>query len=159
MLKYRKMIDLVFYNNTIDRTWTKNFFKEILQEAEKNESLNLDKSRKYGLSLHLTGEGRIKALNKKYCGKNKITDVLSFPMGDISKKPDVRAIIELGDIFICLPFAKKIAKRQNTSIEKQLAALVIHGFLHLLEFDHEESDKEKQKMFLIQENILNNFKF
>jgi probable rRNA maturation factor len=101
------------------------------------------------------GEAKIQELNKKYRGKNKVTDVLSFPMSEKieigSKKSEVK---DIGDIFICLPFAKKTAKSENVDIEDKLARLTVHGFLHLLGYDHERSSAEEKNMFSLEDNIL-----
>ena len=150
------MIDLVFKNNTTDRKWTRAFFVKILDKAKKEKSLDLKTDKKYGVSINLVGEGKIKTLNKKHRGKNKVTDVLSFPLDDFraSKGINNNDIIDLGDIFICLPFAKKTAKHENSSLESKLEFLTIHGFLHLLGFDHERSERERNNMFKIQSNIL-----
>ncbi len=90
------------------------------------------------LSLVIVGEKQIKDLNKKYRGKNKITDVLSF---------------DYGEIFICLSRAKKQAKKLNHSLKQELATLLIHGILHLAGYD----DKTKMgynKMVKTQNKIL-----
>lgn len=155
------MIDLVFKNNTTDRKWTESFFVKILDKAKKEKGLNLNIDKKYGVSINLIGERKIKALNKKYRGKNKATDVLSFPLNsfEAGKGINNHDIIDLGDIFICLPFAKKTAKHENSSLESKLAFLTVHGFLHLLGLDHERSEIEKNNMFKIQSNILKRINF
>ena len=106
------------------------------------------------------GEGRIRSLNKKYRGKNKTTDVLSFPL---QEKLDAKAlkggILSLGDIFLSLPVAKKYAARQGVGLDYEVSFLTVHGFLHLLGYDHEKSSLEKQKMFSLQDKILNKLDF
>ena len=151
------MADLVFNNFTTDRKYDGGFFKKILEVATKETDLG---TKKIELSVNLVGEGRIKALNKKYRGKNRITDVLSFPLQNtISVKSDADGIMSLGDIFICLPIAKKHAEREDVSLNFKLAFLAIHGFLHLLDYDHEKSDAEKEKMFALQDKILSKISF
>lgn len=89
------------------------------------------------VSLVIIGEARMRKLNKKYRGKNRVTDVLAF---------------DYGEIFICLPQAKKQAKRLGHSLEQELATLLIHGILHLAGY----SDKTKEdynKMVKKQEEI------
>ena len=143
-------MDLVFQNSTTDKKFKQRFFDDIL----KNGVGILDLNKKHvELSLNLVGEARIKELNKKYRHKDKVTDVLSFPLED--KTLQKQGIIPLGDIFICLPFAKKQAKMQNISIEEELARLTVHGFLHLLGYDHERSRREAKKMFDLEKKILN----
>lgn len=97
----------------------------------------------------------MRELNKKYRNKDKVTDVLSFPMVEESEKLET---LDLGDIFICLSFAKNEAKSENISIEEKLAQLTVHGFLHLIGYDHEKSKKEEIKMFGLENKILNNLK-
>ena len=156
-------------NFTTDHGYDEKFFRKILEVAAEKTGIA---SKKTELSINLVGAGRIKALNKKYRGKNKATDVLSFPLheeGTLDRTTSpvrtrtsqglvtsngVNAIINLGDIFICLPVAKKYAIREGVSLDFKLAFLVIHGFLHLLGYDHEKSVTEQTKMFSLQDRIL-----
>lgn len=133
-------LDLVFKNYTSQNSPGESFFAEVI-----NTGLNIMKfkSGKAEVSVNLVGEGKIKNLNKKYRRKNQPTDVLSFPLGDGD-----------GDIFICLPIAKKEAKSENISMETKLAQLTIHGFLHLLGYDHEKSSRDANKVISLEEKIL-----
>ncbi len=90
------------------------------------------------ISLVIIGEARMRNLNKKYRGKNRVTDVLAF---------------DYGELFICLPQAKKQAKRLGHSFEQELATLLIHGILHLAGYTDEIS-KEYKKMMDIQRKIV-----
>lgn len=137
------MIDLVFKNYTSQKSPGDKFFVKILGRA--SEVLKLKK--KLEISVNLVGEGKIKNLNKKYRNKDKATDVLSFPLGDGS-----------GDIFICLSIAKMEAKRENISVEAKLAQLTVHGFLHLLGYDHEISKASAKEMFELEGRILDKIK-
>ncbi len=140
-------------NLTTDQKYGNTFFEKMLKASAKEVGLD---SKKNELSINLVGEGRIKALNKKYRGKNKITDVLSFPLQDkISLKSTESGILSLGDIFICLPVAKKYAVREGVSLDYKLSFLAVHGFLHLLGYDHEKSTEEKDRMFTLQDKIMN----
>ena len=142
------MIDLVFQNLTSDKFFKDNFFKKILSLVA--EELKLKKN--IEVSLSLVGESKIKELNNKYRNKNKVTDVLSFPM--IQDTKYVTHDTDLGDIFICLPFAKNQAKSENISIESKLAQLTVHGFLHLAGYDHEGSSRKAREMFDLENRIL-----
>jgi len=143
------MLDLVFKNYTPKKSPGEKFFKKILDTGIKELKI---KDKNVELSLNLIGEVRIKELNKKYRDKNEVTDVLSFPLEESRlKKHD---ILPLGDIFICLPFAVKESGKQNISLEKELAWLTVHGFLHLLGYDHEKSVNNKKKMFSLENKIL-----
>ena len=147
------MIDLVLNNLTTDKSYSNDFFEKILQKAVAILGIS---NKKLEISINLVGRGRIKALNKRYLRKNRITDVLSFPLADkndakLLKENDIMA---LGDIFICLPVAKKQALEKGESLDKQLALLTVHGLLHLLGYDHEKSTEEAKKMYQLQEEIL-----
>ncbi len=150
MLKsWHLMIDLVFQNNTQEKAPAEEFFMEILEKGI--EELKLE-DKKVEVSLNLVDEAGIKELNNKYRGKNVVTDVLSFPLGESGQsKYD---ILPLGDIFICLPFAVQEAKRQEVSLEKELAQLTVHAFLHLLDYDHERSEEDAEKMTNLEVKIL-----
>ena len=89
------------------------------------------------ISLVLVGEAKIKELNKKYRNRNRVTDVLAF---------------DYGEIFICLPQAKRQAKELGHSLKKELAILLIHGILHLAGYD-DEIKKDYNEMIKAQEEI------
>ncbi|HEY4484514.1 MAG TPA: rRNA maturation RNase YbeY [Candidatus Paceibacterota bacterium] len=143
------MLDFSFNNFTKDKSFSKNFFYKIIGKTLKE--LNLDK-KNLGISLNLVGADRIRRQNKKYLGKDKPTDVLSFPLDEIHSEN--KGLVLLGDIFICLLFAKRRAKRENVNIKPKMAWLTVHGTLHLLGYDHERSSKESDKMFLLENKIL-----
>ncbi len=148
------MIDLTFKNYTSQKAPSGAFFVKILETA-----VNILKLRdsKIEVSVNLVGEAKIKNLNKKYRNKNTTTNVLSFPLStDVLKN---YGILPLGDIFICLPVAKKEADEENISIEKKLAWLTVHGFLHLLGYDHEKSKQDAVAMFDKENKILKELNF
>lgn len=148
------MIDLVFKNSADNKAPDRAFFIKILESA--SDTLKLGDS-KIEISVNLVGETKIKELNKKYRNKNVATNVLSFPLStDVLKKYD---ILPVGDIFICLPVAKKEADEENISIEKKLAWLTVHGFLHLLGYDHEKSEQDAAAMFDKENQILKELNF
>lgn len=82
------------------------------------------------LALLLAGDGTIRRLNQRYRGKDKPTDVLSFPGGDGG----------LGDVVISVPAAERNARRLERSFADEMDVLVLHGFLHALGYDHETDD-------------------
>jgi probable rRNA maturation factor len=120
------MIEIINFTITeIDEEFLKKVAEKVLEsEKQKNKDL----------SLVLVGQGRIRKLNKKYRGKNRVTDVLSFPNDG------------LGEVVICLREVKKNAKRFNQSFERELIRVLIHGILHLLGYDHEGSKQATEKM-------------
>ena len=86
------------------------------------------------LSIALVGQGRMRELNKKYRKKNRVTDVLAFPYSDS------------GEVIVCLKEVKKNAKKYDTTFEKELSKVLIHGILHLLGYNHEKSEVQAKKL-------------
>ncbi|MBU4298558.1 rRNA maturation RNase YbeY [Patescibacteria group bacterium] len=123
-----------------------------------------EKRKEENLSIALVGQGRIRALNKRYRGKNRVTDVLAF--GQEQPQPIFNGLgcpalikglwqkfpilpkseLGLGELVICLREVKKNAKRYETTFEKELTKVLIHGTLHLLGYDHEKSEQEAERM-------------
>ena len=153
------MIDLVFNNFTKQKKYSLDFFDKILKQAVSETKLT---QQNIGLSINTIGAGKMGSLNKTYRDKDTPTDVLSFPIQDLFYKSDFSgvgknktdAIIELGDIFICLEVATKKAKENLISLDEEVAFLVVHGFLHLLGYDHERSNADEKEMFDLQDKIL-----
>lgn len=95
------------------------------------------------VSLAFVGEQAIRALNRKFMKKDRPTDVLSFPLGE--KGPDGK--FYLGDIVIAVPVAVRQARQKGHGLDRELRLLAIHGFLHLLGFDHFAGiGEEEQKL-------------
>jgi probable rRNA maturation factor len=81
------------------------------------------------VSLVLAGDGLLRRLNRDYRGKDRPTDVLSFPADGGEGG--------LGDILISVETAERNARRLGRSLGRELDALALHGFLHVLGYDHE----------------------
>jgi probable rRNA maturation factor len=104
------------------------------------------------ITVRIVDEVEIQQLNQQYRGKDKSTNVLSFPfeMPDIAL-PDGAQIDEsmssfLGDIVICAPVVKQESKQQNKLLSHHWAHMLIHGTLHLLGYDHiEEQEAEEME--------------
>jgi rRNA maturation RNase YbeY len=94
------------------------------------------------MSLSLVGKARMRSLNRTYRGREYPTDVLAFPMRPIRNQTDVF----LGDVVICLPVAIGQASRFDNTPDQELLRLLIHGTLHLLGYDHEQSKREATRM-------------
>ncbi len=90
--------------------------------------------------LTLVGRRAIHSLNRRYRRKDRPTDVLSFPIGE--KGPDGK--FYLGDIIICPEVARKQARKQGHSLLREMEILTIHGFLHLLGFEHYKGMEEEE---------------
>jgi len=100
------------------------------------------------VSLAFVGERAIRTLNRKFMKKDRPTDVLSFPLGE--KGPDGK--FYLGDIVIAVPVAARQARDKGHSLDRELRLLAIHGFLHLLGYDHfagiEEEERKLHRVYL-----------
>jgi probable rRNA maturation factor len=92
------------------------------------------------LSIRISSSAEIAELNKTYRGKNKPTNVLSFP----ADLPEELAIPLLGDLVICAPVVEDEARQQNKTLEAHWAHMIIHGTLHLLGYDHINDDEAEQ---------------
>lgn len=109
------------------------------------------------LSLNLVGDTKMRSLNRTYRGKDKSTDVLSFPLQENIRKGVYDSFLEkleLGDLFISKPVCEKQAREFNLTFGEEFIHLVVHGFLHLLGYDHEISSKEEKIMESLEEEIL-----
>lgn len=120
----------------------------------------LKQTKEIHLNLTLCSRAKIKQLNAKYRKKDKVTDVLSFPLFD-DLRPDRQGemvgipVIELGDIFICKEVAISQAKEFKISFEDEVFHQLAHGFLHLLGFDHELSVQEEKIMEKYEKQLVN----
>ena len=113
--------------------------------------------RKAELSIVLAGDAEVKKLNRFYRGKNKTTDVLSFPLleGVVFPAGSKEGVV-LGDVVVSVPQTKRQALANGKSFKAELALLVVHGILHLLGYDHVTLAQEK-KMFELQDSIVKKF--
>jgi probable rRNA maturation factor len=91
--------------------------------------------------LVFVGERTIRRLNREFRKKDKVTDVLSFPA---AAGPGGRRTT-LGEIAVCVPRARRQAAELGHSLEAELAYLTLHGFLHLLGFDHGRGHEEEER--------------
>lgn len=93
------------------------------------------------LSVLFTNDREMTRLNSEYRNKHKTTDVLSFPLGEKEE-----GYVVLGDIVISLPQALRQAREHRSTPRDELTRLLIHGYLHLLGYDHEISESEARRM-------------
>ena len=92
------------------------------------------------LSVLLTDDDGIQALNRQWRGVDTPTDVLSFAFGEVEGPgEDV-----LGDIVISLPTAARQAAEHGHGVEDELWVLLVHGLLHLLGYDHQDDEEERE---------------
>jgi probable rRNA maturation factor len=85
------------------------------------------------LSISLVGDSAIRRLNRRWRGKNAVTDVLSFPAGE---PPRPGAPKLLGDVVISFDTAARCARKSGEVVERELERYLAHGLLHLLGYDH-----------------------
>ena len=105
------------------------------------------------LGLELTNDQKILDLNYTWLGQQKTTDVLSFPVIDETSFGLSNACIELGDIVISVPTARRQAEDNNVDLFRELRWLATHGLLHLLGWDHCDEESLTQ-MLITQEQLL-----
>ena len=132
--------------------------EKVVQECFKTE--NLLNTNLY-MSIILTNPNHIQELNNTYRKINKPTDVLSFPMFEKEELENYNSTIEepLGDIVISVEQVEIQAKEYGHSFERELSYMVVHGFYHLMGYDHIELGdrvimREKEENVLTKLNIL-----
>ncbi len=135
-----------------EKAWSKRlknkdiFFKKICKAfPKKYKFLN----KKVTFTLLLSNNKNIKKLNKVFRKKNKSTDILSFP---IDKKIKISKNTYLGDVIISYNHLDKPRSQDLKSFKEKVTKIFIHGFLHLLGFDHKKN-KDYSKM-LKEENLI-----
>ncbi len=94
----------------------------------------------------------MRTLNRRYRGKDRTTDVLSFPMRE-GAFADLRPEL-LGDIVISVPAAERQAKEAGHSLIREIERLLVHGLLHLLGYDHERGPAAARRMRRREREIL-----
>jgi len=108
------------------------------------------------VSVLLTDDEEIARLNKDYRGIDGPTDVLSFSQiedGGLAGFADIEEEILLGDVVISIDTAQRQASEQGRALDDEIDTLLAHGILHLLGYDHENTE-DAMKMFARQEEIL-----
>lgn len=144
------MMDISFYNRTnVEITTFETYFKKIAKRCLKL----LRKTDTYCISVTFVRSRSMHQINKEYRGIDKPTDVITFAYqeGDAFVEDDV---IDLGDIFINIDYAKRQAKEYGHSFEREVCFLFTHGLLHSFGYDHMNPNDEKQ-MNKLQDEILN----
>tara|TARA_B100000029_G_scaffold510507_1_gene602162 strand:- start:583 stop:1023 length:441 start_codon:yes stop_codon:yes gene_type:complete len=142
MIRGNVFVDFPKWKNKI-----KNPEKYLLQKIKKLQKISYFKSKNQEFSILLTNSEKMKKLNFKFRKKNKITDVLSFPLNHKTKKN-----IYIGDIAIGFEIINKRSKVSDFNYE--FDKMWIHGYLHLIGYDHKKN-KEYAKMSKKEKLILN----
>ena len=145
-------MDFIDDHNVINQE-TKEQIESLLKFAAKKENIEEEAE----LSISFVDENEIQAINRDYRDQDKVTDVISFSLEE--DEPEIEGLDMpriLGDIIICLEVAKEQAESYNHSLSRELGFLALHGFLHLLGYDHMTESEEKE-MFSRQDEILTEF--
>ena len=144
MTKVNVIVDFSKWNKKISEP--KNYIKKKVRKIKRNKFL---KGNNKEFSLLLTSSKKMKNLNLKFKNKNKSTDVLSFPNNDKFLNTDY-----LGDVAVNFEVVDKRSK--NTNFNYEFDRMWVHGYLHLLGFDHKKI-KDFAKMSKIEKKILDCF--
>ena len=104
------------------------------------------------VAVRIVDPGEMRALNRDYCGKDKSTNVLSFPAGLVAGLPAGEPV-PLGDIVVCAAVVRDEAGTQGKSTSDHWAHMLVHGALHLLGFDH-EADADAAEMEALEIRVL-----
>lgn len=162
----KKYVEIEFMDIDENKDFEK-LINSVVEECFVEE--HLENANMY-LNIILTNPENIKIANKKYRNIDNSTDVLSFPMFQkeeiddiITKSQEEKIEVEdvLGDIIISIPKVKEQAIEYNHSVERELSYMVVHGFYHIMGYDHmEENDKkimrEKEEIILNKLEITRN---
>ena len=146
-------IDVVSESNLWNKKIKKKefFFKSLVSLFPKKYRFT---KKKISLTILLSNNKNIKKLNKKFRNKDKSTDVLSFPS---EKKLNIKKCSYLGDIIISYEFMNKPKTLSNVDFKNKVARIFIHGFLHLLGYDHIKL-KDFKEMLVEEEKIYKTIK-
>jgi probable rRNA maturation factor len=141
------------FRTLVDKGRVRKIVRQILKAEEMTPP--------YEVSLVFTESKRVRQLNRDYRGVDQPTDVLAFYMrpqkgsdSSFANPPD--GVAHLGEVIISYPQALAQAREQGHSAQRELALLVIHGVLHLLGYDHEES-REAKKMRAREKELLEKY--
>lgn len=145
-------IDFSDHTELVKDEWYEQIEK-LLNFAKQQEEINEDAE----LSITFVDKSEIQEINKMYRDKDKVTDVISFALEEDEPDIDMSEFDiprVLGDIIICTDVAQEQSESYGHSFERELGFLALHGFLHLLGYDHMNEEDEKE-MFGRQDAILN----
>ncbi|MBH0229912.1 rRNA maturation RNase YbeY [Halobacillus yeomjeoni] len=148
-------IDFQDETNSVDEAFV-DLIQRVIRFAGDKEGIEVDAE----VSISFVDNDEIQEINRNYRQKDQPTDVISFAMQE-EGEGEMKILNEdmplmLGDIVISLDKAKEQAEDYGHSLERELGFLALHGFLHLLGYDHMNEEDEKA-MFDRQEEILNEF--
>jgi len=150
-LEGESMNKIEIFNQTEEKIKELDTVEKVLYSAMEKEHLE-----NTSFNLIIVDNNYIHELNKNYRGIDRETDVITFALEDEDTViiPDDERI--LGDIYISLDKAKAQAEEYGHSFLRELSFLAVHGFYHLLGYDHQTKEEEKV-MFAKQEEVLNSY--
>ena len=135
------------------------YFKTVVRKAVSATLDNREFPYDAEVSVTFCDGEYIRRLNRKYRNKDKVTDVLSFPIYDDGNF-DISECISgalLGDVVISVPRAKEQARELGNTFLQEIAFLTVHSVLHLLGYDHERSAEEDELQCTLQKEICSSF--
>ena len=126
-----------------------------LQSVAEQVLVAQDAGSRVELGLVITNQERVQQLNRSYLGRDEPTDVLAFPMlpeplatgesevfSPFVQPPD--GVLHFGEVIISYPQAVIQAEEHRHSVKREIAILIIHGVLHLLGYEHDKPELERQ---------------
>lgn len=124
----------------------------------------INKDNPQEVSISFVSSEKIHEINKKYRGKDRPTDVISFAIEDGEEDDlmtqfiadDSNFIEDIGDLFICIDVVKRQSVDYETGFDREFGYTLVHGYLHLNGYDHIEDD-EAEEMFSIQGKVLEEY--
>jgi probable rRNA maturation factor len=125
---------VIYFHNEVKKSGIdvrrlKSVARVLLREVDEGDS---------ALSLSLVRDERIQELNREHRGKDKPTDVLSFPLYEAGEETHPSAERLLGDVVISIDTARRQAAEYDAPLQNEIYRLLIHGLLHVMGHDHEE---------------------
>ena len=150
----------IVYKDVQENEKYEKIVKKVLEQCFKEEDM-LDS--KLYITITFTTHQNIKEINKKYRNIDKATDVLSFPMFEKDeletkiKNKDYVCEDVLGDIIISIEKVQEQAEEYGHSFERELSYMIVHGFYHLMGYDHIK-EEDKKVMRPKEEKVLNDLK-
>ena len=128
------------FEEYLEASWLQGIAEQVLFAQDAGSGVEL--------GLVITGQERVRQLNRSYLGKDEPTDVLAFSMlpgadfPPFVQPPD--GVLHLGEVIISYPQAVVQAEEHQHSVKKEIAILIIHGVLHLLGYEHDKPELERQ---------------
>lgn len=142
------MNNIEIFNQTEEEIDELETVRKVLDFAVKKENLkNVD------FNVIIVGEDYIHELNKNYRNIDRVTDVITFALEDDDTVLNASDRRVLGDVYICLDRTKSQAIEYQHSFLREICFLAVHGFYHLLGYDH-QTKEEEEVMFTKQEEVL-----